>query len=325
MRDFLQTAKAVMLGHAIGDALGVPVEFKSRIELNKNPIKDMQGGGEYNMPKGTWSDDTSMSLCTLASLSRGKIGLKEIMENFGKWLYEGDFTATGTVFDVGGTCGNAINRHFKEKRSIHKCGLADEFSNGNGSLMRIHPIVLYLLYLNQDIKSHKSLKIIGAVSALTHAHPRSKLACGIYAIILSKIIEKPDKSSIKEGIDLVDEVYRHYSTGWDSLREEYNQLSHFKRLLDGIDKLDENEIYSEGYVVYSLEAALWCLLKTESFEECVLKAVNLGGDSDTTAAIAGGLAGALYGLDAIPQRWLDTLLKRDYIEKLCDDVFKPKQ
>ncbi len=315
MEDFLKVAKAVMLGHAVGDALGVPVEFQQRWRLKENPVTDMTGGGTHRMPVGTWSDDTSMALCTLDSFVGGRLSLKKIMENFGRWLYNGEFTATGTTFDVGGTCGNAIYRYIKEKKSTSRCGLDDEFSNGNGSLMRIHPFVLYLIANHYNIYSPVKLRDIGKVSALTHAHPRSKLACQIYAIILEELIKNPDKSSVEKAMGNIQ------SLPFGALKGEYNELKHFSRLLGGIENLSEDDIASDGYVINSLEAAVWCLLVTNSYEECVLKAVNLGGDTDTTAAIAGGLAGALYGYEAIPKRWLNALQRRDYIESLCEKVF----
>lgn len=321
MEDFLQKAKAVMLGHAIGDALGVPAEFKSREVLRENPVKDMQAYGIYDLPKGAWSDDTSMALCTLASLPKGKIDYDDIMRNFGKWYYEGEFTPTERVFDVGGTCENAIHRYFNENLPYDKCGLTDDYSNGNGSLMRIHPIVLYFLHKNQSVKHFKTIKAISMASALTHAHPRSRLACNIYAFVLENLFKKPDKKSVDYAITEMLSTYRHFCYSQDVLKDEFNELQHFSRL-SNLENLAEDEIKSDGYVVNTLEAALWCLLKTDSYKDCVLKAVNLGGDTDTVAAIAGGLAGALYGYDAIPKEWLNTLLKRDYIENLCAQAFK---
>lgn len=324
MEEFLQKAKAVVLGHAIGDAFGVPVEFKSREYLKENPVSDMHGYGTYDLPKGAWSDDTSMSLCMLASLSKGKIDYDDIMRNFGKWYYDGEFTSTDKVFDVGGTCENAIHRYFNENLPYNKCGLSDDYSNGNGSLMRIHPIVLYFLYNKQSVIHFKAIKEISMASALTHAHPRSRLACNIYAFVLENLIKKPDKKSVARGLNEMYCSYKHYRYSWDVLKDEFHELEHFSRLLN-IGDLTENEIKSDGYVVNTLEAALWCLLTTNTYRACVLKAVNLGGDTDTVGAIAGGLAGALYGYDGIPKEWLNTLLKKDYIESLCEQAFKEKE
>lgn len=312
MNDFIQKAKAVMIGHAVGDALGVPVEFRTREYLKYHPITDMVGYGTHNVPKGAWSDDTSMSLCALDVISASGVDLNKVMKNFGKWLYQNAFTATDDTFDVGATCQAAIDRFMSYGLPINKCGLSDDYSNGNGSLMRIHPFVLYL------IKNYSvfDLGLIHAASMLTHAHLRSKIGCGIYAYVLRELLSNPCKASVAVGLRAAKEFYEKYK-----INAFNSELQNFGRLFDGIDKLAETEIQSSGYVVHTLEAAIWCLLTTGNYKDCVLKAVNLGGDTDTTAAVAGGLAGALYGYDAIPEDWRNTLLKREYIEALCEKAF----
>lgn len=300
----LNRIKAVMLGHAIGDALGVPVEFRSRESLNKYPVIDMVGFGTHNVPAGTWSDDTSMSLCALSSLLNGAIDYDDIMRNFGKWCYDGEFTTDGVVFDIGNTCSMAIDNYFYDKMSVNNCGLASVNSNGNGSLMRIHPFVLYAYYTG--IKDEKEfVNMIANASALTHAHKCSIDGCVIYAYVLRELLNNPDKSSVHKGIDCARSV-RPFGCYYD-------------RVFSGeMETLNRKNIKSSGYVVDSLEAAIWCLLTTDSYAECVLRAVNLGGDTDTIAAIAGGLAGALYGLDAIPANWVDGLRKKESIEEMCN-------
>ncbi len=320
MDKFVEIAKAVMIGHAIGDALGVPVEFCERADLVKNPITDMQGYGSFKVPKGTWSDDTSMALCALQSFTNGMVDFNAIMNNFCRWCYNQEFTATGVTFDVGITTNEAIYRYYQQGISYDQCGLTDRNNNGNGSLMRIHPFVLYFLYQKYNNEHLAYIDFIGQASALTHAHPRSRLACVIFAYILAALIEKPNKTSVLESLCVLEEVYHHcYDLGLHT--DEYNELPHFQRLFDGIEKLNRDEIKSDSYVVHTLEAAVWCLLTTNSYEDCVLTAVNLGSDTDTTAAVAGALAGALYSYGAIPKQWRDTLLKRDAIESLCEKVF----
>lgn len=318
MKETKNIIKAVMLGHAIGDALGVPVEFESRDELDNNPITDMVGYGTYPVPAGTWSDDTSMSLAALDSLSKGAIDHFEIMVNFSKWLEDGKYTPTGECFDVGGTSLRAVQNFigvcYSEKDGfvspphfdVTECGLNGEHCNGNGSLMRIHPFAL-MTCLDTRFRSNFEA-IIDQASALTHAHERSKLACKIYAIILTNLIETPNKVVIPCALEMA--KYRYLDN------PEYH---HYVRLFEeGLGNLNRDEIKSTGYVVDTLEAAVWCLLTTDSYKECVLKAVNLGDDTDTVAAIAGGLAGALYGFDSIPQEWLDILIEREYIEEMCE-------
>lgn len=305
----LNKIKSVMFGHTVGDALGVPVEFCKRDVLDKNPVTDMIGFGTYNLPAGTWSDDTSMSLCALESLSKGILDYNDIMRNFGKWYYDEEFTADGEVFDIGETCLSSIYNYIDLGMPINKCGIANERSNGNGSLMRIHPFVLYAFY--NGINNSDFTRMIIKASSLTHAHFISTDGCVIYAYILRALLESPSRESIYRGLSAAsyDDVY-------------YPTNSYYKRLFEqDISKVNREYIKSTGYVVDSLESAVWCLLTTNSYKECVLQAVNLGGDTDTIAAIAGSLAGALYGFDSIPKEWLNILKKKDYIDDMCKNAY----
>lgn len=299
--------KAVMVGHAVGDALGVPVEFCSRAELQTDPVTDMRGFGSYPVPAGAWSDDTSMSLAALDSLAGGKIDWCEIMENFTKWACDGAYTPTGEMFDIGRTCLDAIHKHITEPTlAPTACGMDGEYANGNGSLMRIHPFAL-IIWGNDRLLPELD-NIIDNASSLTHAHERAKLACRIYARILLALLDDPSKETALSALKSAKKQYKNNV-----------ELCRYARLFDvEFAHLPIAEIRSTGYVVDTLEAALWCLLTTDSYRECVLKAVNLGDDTDTIAAVAGGLAGALYGYEAIPNEWLDTLIHREYIEKMCE-------
>lgn len=298
----LDQIKAVMIGHAVGDALGVPVEFKTREHIAKDPVTSMRGYGSFAVPAGTWSDDTSMSLCALAAMGRKDWTFEEVMDNFFAWMSDNRFTATDETFDVGNTCFNAILNYRQNGMPISECGLYDNDSNGNGSLMRIHPFSLLV-----DTETAEWESIIDQASALTHGHDRSKLACRIYTMILSALLDNPDKNAVFFALLQADCHYRSHP-----------EHRYFQRLF-AVDFEDTplTAIKSTGYVVDTLEAAVWCLLTTDSYEECVLKAVNLGEDTDTVAAVAGGLAGALYGYDAIPLSWRTTLRRRQYIEDLC--------
>ncbi len=298
--------KAVVLGHAVADALGVPVEFRSRGELMDDPVCGMRGFGTYGVPAGSWSDDTSMSVAALDHIAGGSVNWQAVMENFGRWYYDGKYTPTDLTFDVGGTCARAIEAYFVHGETMKTCGLTDENSNGNGSLMRIHPFALmaYARYRNDGAWED----MIVQASALTHAHERSCLACKIYTLILFHLLDHADKKSVRLALQQAVDEYA-----------DSTEIEHYGRLFEeDFAALSVGEIYSSGYVVDTLEAAVWCLLTTESYEECVLRAVNLGEDTDTVAAVAGGLAGALYGYEAIPAEWLDTLIRRDMIEEMCE-------
>ena len=297
--------RSVMIGHAIGDALGVPVEFCSRKYLEKHPVTKMLGFGMHNVPKGTWSDDTSMSLCALKSLSNGVVDYDDIMNNFCMWYYNDEFTATGSVFDVGNTCANAIATYYDLLCPAEKCGENDEMSNGNGSLMRIHPFVLYAYY--NKMSDDEFIDMITKASSLTHAHQYSIDGCLIYAYVLRELLNDNSITSIYKGLEKSKDII--------SSSKVYDNL-----LTKDISKERKENIKSSGYVVDSLEAAIWCLLTTKNYSDCVLKAVNLGVDTDTIAAIAGSLAGALYGLDNIPKTWIEILKREDYIENICKDA-----
>lgn len=302
----LETVKAVILGHAVADALGLPVQFYDRIERDNDPVTDMREYGVFSMPKGSWSDDTSLSLCALDSLAKGNLDYEDIMKNFGLWYFQGEFTPLGFAYDIGGTCAEAIESYFLRDKGLENCGGREERSNGNGSLMRIHPFVLY--QAAKGISPEDGMADTFKASALTHAHNRSKLGCGIYACVLNELLCAPTKTSVYRGLELA-----------KSLLCNEPEFSKYSRLFDDdFAELPRDSIISGGYVVTTLEAALWCLLTTDSYRACVLKAVNLGKDTDTVAAVTGGLAGALYGLEGIPADWLEVLMLREYIEALCE-------
>ena len=316
----LEEIKSVVFGHAVGDALGFPVEFFTRQELEENPVVDMLKNEMYNTPKGAWSDDTSMALCALDSLSTGKLDFDNVMQKFGKWYYENEYTVAGEVIGEGNTCSLAIENYFKHNKSIYDCGINKKDMIGNGSLMRIYPFVLYLA--NKNISIDKKINIIHMASALTHAHQIAKISCGIYAFVLWELLESKtrNKMVIRKALT---KAKNYYS------RNSEVDLSHFNRLFNEISlvcaKCDntalENKISTTGYVLDTLEASVYCLLATNSYSECVLKAVNLGDDTDSIAAIAGSVAGLLYGFNAIPKNWLCVLVKRDFIDKICNKFY----
>lgn len=276
----LDKLRSAIYGLAVGDALGVPVEFMERGSFF---VTDMKGYGSHNQPAGTWSDDTSMTLATCDSIRKlQKIDPDDIMRRFAEWYFESSYTAHGEVFDIGGTTATAIRRYGQGCEPV-KCGLDQVSSNGNGSLMRIIPLA-FCDCMKEEIQN---------VSRLTHAHNISVTACVIYVHIAQRLL---DGETIRDILGSM----------------EFKGL--FERLAR-IGELEEREIASSGYVIHTLEAALWCLLATNSYDECVLKAVNLGEDTDTTGAVAGGLAGIVYGYDSIPKKWIDKLKNKDLIEK----------
>lgn len=320
-----------IMGVAIGDALGLPVQFLSRKEIAISPITKMIGFGTFNVPAGYFSDDTSLTLCLLDSLIRyRKINYANIMDNFVMWLGKGKFTPGGFSYDVGNSTLIAI-RNYAKGIEPTKCGPSDEFSNGNGSLMRILPLSFFLYEKNgADFFSNPDcITAIDNVCSLTHGTIRTKIAAGIYLSIATKIIEKRSlktkgltkrelAKAIESGSTLATDYYLRNPKYLTQVRYYQKLMVNPKNRHLNIFAYKEAEIKSSGYVVDTIEAAVWCLLMSNSYRSCVLMAVNLGDDTDTVAAVAGGLAGLAYGYEKIPKQWLSKLAKRIMIEKMCD-------
>ena len=270
---------AAVLGLAIGDALGVPYEFKKRGTFL---CKDMVGYKTHHQPKGTWSDDTSMVLATLDSLKSndGKIVPTDMFERFNRWLQNSDYTPFGEVFDAGIATCKALRTGKPQ---------SGEYDNGNGSLMRILPLA-FVPCTDDEIR---------AVSAITHGHRISMDACVIYVHVVRRLLAGENINEIIPTLQ--------YDKPFDRLHR--------------IDQLSAQEIKSSGYVVDTLEAALWAVShksadagKEKSFRSDLLDAVNLGSDTDTIGAVAGGLAGIIYGLDDVAD-WVEALQNRQELER----------
>ena len=297
-------------GQIVGDALGVPAEFKGRELLDKSPVKAMEGYGTHMQPPGTWSDDSSMMLCTMESLVECGFDPPDMMARFSRWLSEGLWTARGSVFDVGVTCHRAIAR-YQKKEELESWGATEEKQNGNGSLMRLLPLPIFGL----KWESQKLIERAFEVSALTHAHIRAKLCCAIYCLIVQKVLRG---EAVEEALAFASETVSPFVPPQEKevLRDLLSgEFLHRKR----------EKISSSGYVLHCLEASLWCCHNYGSFEEAVLAAVNLGYDTDTTGAVTGGLAGMFYGSPAVLDEWVLALARCDdvatLIEAFADSVF----
>lgn len=311
--------KSGMMGLVTGDALGVPVQFMSRSQIAARPegsVTGMESGGVFDMPEGTWSDDSSMAVATMVSLmEKGGLDTDDMMKRFVSWLYNGEYTPFGQSFDEGITCSEAIGR-YADIGDPSSCGRKGEHANGNGALMRILPVCLYYYERQKRVCTSDDEAIYGvhAAAALTHDHLRSNMCCGMYFFMVKSILD--GDGSLRERLQNgIDRGCRYYARDLGNLGE----LAYLERIqhLDVFEEVQEREIRSSGYVIDSIEAAVWCLITTESFRECLLRAVNLGDDTDTVAAIAGGLAGLYYGYEAIPEEWLAVIKKRRWLEGLC--------
>jgi ADP-ribosyl-[dinitrogen reductase] hydrolase len=299
-----------LMGLCVGDALGVPFETFSRSEMKKKPATGMAAYGPHLQPAGTWSDDSSLAFCLADSLCSG-FDINDIAEKFVRWFEEGLWTPYGFAFGIGNTTLDSVIR-LKYGISPSESGGFYKSQNGNGSLMRILPLAYYVENLPVD----KQFEITHEVSAITHAHPRSKMACGIYVQIAVELLRGKDPGKAYENAKIT--VREYYSRSPFS-----EELKHFSRVLDSdISELPEEEIHSSGYVVDTLEASIWCLLNNTSYRETALAAVNLGEDTDTTGAVAGGLAGIYYGFESIPSEWVDTIARKDDIIALASRLSK---
>lgn len=292
-----------LFGFCVGDVLGVPVEFSTREERKEDPINEMRAYGTYHQPFGTWSDDTSLTICLIDAINRG-YSIKKVAKNFVDFYEKGLFTPFGEVFDIGNSTRNSIIKICNGINAVD-CGGKTESDNGNGSLMRILPITFY----GEKLVGQDLMKLIEEVSSLTHGHNRSKLACIIYVVFAIQIFEGYEKEeALNRTIVFVN------SNCVDSYSDEFR---YFERILrKKIINASENEIESTGYVIDTLEAALWAFFTADGYRNTILKAINLGGDTDTIAAIAGGLAGIYYGLNEIPQEWIQSMVKKDKLYQM---------
>lgn len=335
-----EVMKNGMLGLVVGDALGCPVQFMSRREIRnreRGPVVGMEEFGTYDMPIGTWTDDSSLALAALDSIRVvGGIDPADIISRFCKWQFNGAYTPYGKAFDQGLTCIEAIY-NFRKTKDPETCGRRGEHANGNGALMRILPVCLYYVEQVQRgcCSDADAIEGIHRVASLTHNHLRSNIACGLYYFMAKALVtlgqdheenalaaDNRNDNSVSNAF-LLDCLQKGLDEGFDFYEadvENLAQLAYYGRTcdLEEFVEVPDEKIKSSGYVVDSFEAAVWCLATTDNFKDCLLKAVNLGDDTDTVAAIAGGLAGLYYGVDAFPAEWLEVIVKREWIEELCE-------
>lgn len=313
MKNLILTA---IMGVAVGDALGLPVQFYSREKCQRLNVTQML---DWELPKGTFSDDTATTLCTLASLKENNWQLndEDIMKRFVAWLGYGYMTCDDEAIDVGMATRKAIQRYY-DGVPLEECGCKGFRECGNGSLMRIMPVVFYLLK-NRNADVYDAVR---RVSSLTHAHEVCILACYIYVSLCLEIIELRNNNNVDmsdaQRLEFMSTQLRViYESAKSLFSAEAMKL--YERLFDfkNFSNLPIESIKSSGFVVDSLEAALWCFATTHNFRDCLVKAVSLGDDTDSVAAIAGGMAALYYGYEAIPDEWIDDLRGKDMIYELC--------
>ncbi|OGX84067.1 ADP-ribosylglycohydrolase family protein [Hymenobacter coccineus] len=317
-------ARAALLGLAVGDALGVPVEFRSRDERRRDPVTGLRAYGTHDQPAGTWSDDASLTFCLAETLARpaGLLGAPDLADFARRcinWLDNAYWTATAETFDVGNATRAAIGRLRKGVEPT-KAGPRTQADNGNGALMRILPLAFHQTWRAKPLDLDAAWALTAAVASVTHGHPRSTLGCFLYLLVARGLLAGlPPAAAYAQMMAAANPWLRHGSIP-AAVEDIY-----YRRVLDGsLPALLEAEIESSGYVVHTLEAALWCLLNQTSYAATVLAAVNLGRDTDTTGAVAGGLAGLAYGEVGLPAEWLGPLARRADIEELAERLAAAK-
>jgi ADP-ribosyl-[dinitrogen reductase] hydrolase len=274
--------RGALLGLACGDALGTAVEFRARGSFPR--VTDMVGGGPFGLRPGQWTDDTSMALCLAESLVRkGEFDAADQMTRYVNWWIWGYLSSTGECFDIGNTVRHALERF--QQTGDPFAGSTDRHSAGNGSLMRLAPVVLFG-FPDED----RIARLAADSSRTTHAALEAVECCSLFGVLLGRALKGEPKNALSVCSSL-----RVTEPAVVSIAE----ASYLRKPVQ--------EICGSGYCVASLEAALWCFHQTSSFEEAVLEAANLGDDADTTAAIVGQIAGAHYGAEAIPGRWRERL------------------
>jgi ADP-ribosyl-[dinitrogen reductase] hydrolase len=298
--------KAVFFGIAIGDAMGVPVEFMSRQHLKNKPVR-----GFLQEKNNVWSDDSSLTFCLAESIISG-FSIEDLSEKIKDWYLHQYWVGDNNSQEIGVATRNAIHR-LENGELPEKSGETGEYSNGNGSLMRVAPLAFSLLHESIE----ERFLTVKSVSSITHGHIRSAIACFFYVEFLQNLL------SIKDKFVAFEETQNTVRDYVNTISCQNDEKILFTRLFyDEIQKLPENEIYSTGYVIHTLEAAIWSFLNTDTFESAVLCAINLGSDTDTTGSVTGALAGAFYGEKAIAETWKSAIVKNKEIEDLASRFFE---
>jgi len=304
-----------LMGFAIGDAMGVPLENKSREELLSKPVVKITGHGTYDMPEGTWSDDTSMMIATIDSInSKNDIDFQDIALKFVTYKNHAQYTPAHEVFGLSNTSIKAIDKFEEAHDNPTDCGSDNIEDNDNGSLMRILPIAYFAL--DKKLKDFEVLDLVRNISSITHAHDISVMGCYIYTRFVMFLLTGKDKYSAYSMTKCVD-----YTMFSEEAQKAYERL-----LKEDISKLKINDIKSSNYVVDTLEAVILVLLKSENYKEAIIGAINLGGCTATIGALTGGLAGIVFGYDFIPEEWKSVIARKEYLldifEEFSENVYE---
>jgi len=299
MLDQKKRYQGCLLGLAAGDALGTTLEFKARGSFT--PLTDMVGGGPFRLKAGQWTDDTSMALCLAHSLLELGFDAEDQMQRYNNWRLHGYMSSNGRCFDIGTTVSEALSQYISTGDPFS--GPTSPFSAGNGSLMRLAPVVIYF---SADIES--LIHFAGESSRTTHGAKECIDACRYFATLLYSAFTGADKEELLDCC-----LYQPITRKVTALQQQSYRTK------------TRDQIKGSGYVVECLEAALWCFAETDNFADAILLAANLGDDADTTAAVCGQIAGAFYGIDAIPVAWRAKITLVDEIIELAEQLSKSEK
>jgi ADP-ribosyl-[dinitrogen reductase] hydrolase len=296
--ELLSRLRGCLLGLACGDAVGTTAEFRARGSFQ--PVSDMTGGGPFKLSAGEWTDDTAMALCLATSLvERGEFDAGDQMDRYVRWWKEGYLSSNGRCFDIGSTVRNALGRFISTGDPFS--GSTDPMSSGNGCIMRLAPVPIFY-----HAEYATAVQMSGKSSRTTHASLESVAASRLFGALLHKALAGRGKAEILLGFTVEEIRFLNLPPSLEAVaRGAYRRK-------------EADQIRGSRYVVESLEAALWCFHTTGAFEEAILAAANLGDDADTTAAVCGQVAGAYYGVSAIPSKWLEKLAMKEKMLELAD-------
>ncbi len=299
--------RGVLLGLAVGDALGAAVEFSSPGTFEE--VTDFRSGGPHGLEPGEWTDDTSMALALADSIADVGWDLNDQAERYLAWWCTGKYSVNGRVFDIGVTTSAALMR-FRQTGDAQTSGDPSPYASGNGSIMRLAAVPIAYARLCPDRLDLLIERLVDS-SRPTHASPQCLSACAYLGVVLAGLVNGTPREQV-------------LSSRWEPLKrlnDTFTLHPHVKEVASGsFRRRKPPEIRGSGYVVQSLEAALWAFHDASDFREAVLRAVNLGDDADTTGAVGGQLAGAHWGESGIPKEWRDGLKGREEIEPILKQL-----